>query len=276
MSTKLRMNFKAMAVLATLFSGLFSLSLAHGTVVQCGTATCSSGFDLVFNGNAAGGGELLYDATTGDISLNTAENSITGPGEVTQGGGIMWTMGDGSTLSVGSLSGNADPILIFAIGATTQGTGSTFGFNFDLPIAIAGPINASSSLSYSLTAGGPGSTALIQPLNTKVAIASEVDTDNGLGVLNKGVDVGDAFSYTPGTTDPLTANSQVFSATNQFTGNLAYDLMSVQIDFSLSSNSAVGLSGSVSQIPVPLPPAVWLFGSGLLGLVGIARRRKKA
>lgn len=25
--------------------------------------------------------------------------------------------------------------------------------------------------------------------------------------------------------------------------------------------------------PVPLPPAVWLFGSGLLGLVGIARRR---
>jgi hypothetical protein len=31
-------------------------------------------------------------------------------------------------------------------------------------------------------------------------------------------------------------------------------------------------SGSV----VPIPPAVWLFGSGLLGLVGIARRRKVA
>jgi hypothetical protein len=26
---------------------------------------------------------------------------------------------------------------------------------------------------------------------------------------------------------------------------------------------------------VPIPPAVWLFGSGLLGLVGIARRRRK-
>ena len=24
---------------------------------------------------------------------------------------------------------------------------------------------------------------------------------------------------------------------------------------------------------VPVPPAVWLFGSGLLGLVGIARRK---
>jgi len=26
--------------------------------------------------------------------------------------------------------------------------------------------------------------------------------------------------------------------------------------------------------PIPVPPAVWLFGSGLLGLVGIARRRR--
>lgn len=28
--------------------------------------------------------------------------------------------------------------------------------------------------------------------------------------------------------------------------------------------------------PIPLPAAVWLFGSGLLGLMGIARRKKKA
>ena len=27
---------------------------------------------------------------------------------------------------------------------------------------------------------------------------------------------------------------------------------------------------------VPLPAAVWLFGSGLLGLIGIARRKKLA
>ncbi|MHB8624346.1 MAG: VPLPA-CTERM sorting domain-containing protein [Sulfuricaulis sp.] len=39
------------------------------------------------------------------------------------------------------------------------------------------------------------------------------------------------------------------------------------------------LTGNVMQAsasPVPVPAAVWLFGSGLLGLVGVARRKKKA
>jgi hypothetical protein len=34
-------------------------------------------------------------------------------------------------------------------------------------------------------------------------------------------------------------------------------------------------SGSLNQVPsVPVPAAAWLFGSGLLGLVGVARRRR--
>ena len=46
-----------------------------------------------------------------------------------------------------------------------------------------------------------------------------------------------------------------------FNGN--FDIMSVHFD-------------SYVTAPVPVPAAVWLFGSGLLGLVGIARRKKKA
>ena len=42
-----------------------------------------------------------------------------------------------------------------------------------------------------------------------------------------------------------------------------------------SAFSHSGLAGvQISPSPVPLPAAVWLFGSGLLGLVGVAWRRK--
>ena len=42
-------------------------------------------------------------------------------------------------------------------------------------------------------------------------------------------------------------------------------------------NYKVHLEGFVNAPPeVPVPAAVWLFGSGLLGLVGVARRKKAA
>jgi hypothetical protein len=34
-------------------------------------------------------------------------------------------------------------------------------------------------------------------------------------------------------------------------------------------------ASTFSMTPVPVPAAVWLFGSGLLGLVGVARHKKK-
>jgi hypothetical protein len=39
---------------------------------------------------------------------------------------------------------------------------------------------------------------------------------------------------------------------------------------------AMNYVGGVAANPVPVPAAVWLFGSGLLGLVGVARSKKAA
>ena len=36
----------------------------------------------------------------------------------------------------------------------------------------------------------------------------------------------------------------------------------------------VTLTGDVTISAVPIPPAMWLFGSGLIGLIGICRRNK--
>ena len=46
------------------------------------------------------------------------------------------------------------------------------------------------------------------------------------------------------------------------------------------SGQSPGFNGVVSGVsgpaPVPVPAAVWLMGSGLIGLVGVARRRRRA
>ena len=51
------------------------------------------------------------------------------------------------------------------------------------------------------------------------------------------------------------------------------------VDVGANSYNVVFSNGTVVEVDVqviPVPAAVWLFGSGLLGLVGIARRKKAA
>ena len=49
----------------------------------------------------------------------------------------------------------------------------------------------------------------------------------------------------------------------------------LRISWTDSLNGA-GFGAEAVFSPVPIPAAVWLFGSGLLGLVGMARRKKAA
>ncbi|MEN8130922.1 MAG: hypothetical protein ABFS45_12165 [Pseudomonadota bacterium] len=55
---------------------------------------------------------------------------------------------------------------------------------------------------------------------------------------------------------------------------VAFDAMMGEDTFSLADEFQIQFSPSFENVVIPLPPAVWLFGSGLLGLVGIARQRK--
>ena len=61
------------------------------------------------------------------------------------------------------------------------------------------------------------------------------------------------------------------SADNSQIGSFAFTLMGGEINY---ISGVVDSFGSASAVPVPA--AVWLFGSGLLGLVGIARRKQAA
>jgi hypothetical protein len=76
-----------------------------------------------------------------------------------------------------------------------------------------------------------------------------------------------ADSQAPGTT------SELFGFTaNGSTGKLQSYLLGTA---SLSTTGTLTFTGNPSSA-VPLPAAVWLFGSGLMGLVGVSRRRKAA
>jgi hypothetical protein len=61
----------------------------------------------------------------------------------------------------------------------------------------------------------------------------------------------------------LPANAALIFAIDNYTTD--------ELSFSIS-----GTFDSGAQSAVPLPATVWLFGSGLLGLIGMARRKKVA
>ena len=80
------------------------------------------------------------------------------------------------------------------------------------------------------------------------------------------------FSWSANPTIPVTSDWDVTA-----TGNTA--LVSVNSAVILPTSSAFPgfqptFSGSLTAVPVPA--AVWLMGSGLLGLVGVARRRRRS
>jgi PEP-CTERM motif len=181
--------------------------------------------------------------------------------------------GDGAFAAVNSLSGNLDPILGFSLSASTGAVGKTFSFAFSMPIDLSGPIDANSSVSYSLTSLSAAG-AQITPLFGKLVVAQEVDTSiGGLAPLNKGVDVGGLFSFTGG---PLTNNSPVYTASNSFVGSLQYDLMSIVVSFALSPFSQVGISGFVQQVSaVPEPGSLALMVVGVMALALVRRKRSQ-
>ena len=89
--------------------------------------------------------------------------------------------------------------------------------------------------------------------NTNINMGSG-GTSNGVATLTCGTDcgLGDSFVLDYDATVPDDGSTNF--------GNVYY---------------AFHIEGTISEVAaIPVPAAVWLFGSGLLGLVGVARRKK--
>lgn len=174
-----------------------------------------------------------------------------------------------------TVSASYDPgsaIASFTIVNTTATQGTITGFAFNLPnngSGVSTVTNLSTALGWHL-------------LSSPIYTPNTIDTPMQLGHFDVGLGTGVNF----GGGFPLLGigQGQSLTFTLLFTGTGLNGLTTGSILAALSSgeslNEAFALrfqnttgGGSDVATPTPLPPAVWLLGSGLLGIMGFRNRR---
>jgi hypothetical protein len=159
-----------------------------------------------------------------------------------------------------------------------------FSFNTGIANAsLAGGIGITGNYTYD----GDLSDDTVLTLNSAIGTSGTFDFANvtfGLsGTINNG-----SFSFAPfspaGEANVLVIGGWQLDLTSlviidqtpslltlEGTGILSGNAGTTAATWSFSSQSALSYSMSIAAVPVPA--AVWLFGSGLIGLVGVARRK---
>jgi hypothetical protein len=207
--------------------------------------------------------------------------------------------GAGNPAAVTQYNGDAN----FSVGLGADGTLTGF---------LSAAASASQTVVWGITSGaqvaasGPGSTVLIAsaPVGTSTVIGlsksilpsylagfgSDVTvlqskTANGFNATNDGV-IGEPSSSSGTNTtyygaginqgQALTASEGLYAVTNpkgtiSTSVGVAYDLGTLALS-GTGANLLLSFTGNGTSA-VPVPAAVWLLGSGLLGLAGIGRRR---
>lgn len=223
-----------------------------GLITGCTADTCT--WEISVDGKIMMSGMYTADTVTGDIILNNPV-SLTG---------------DGFSFYLSEMSGNLDPVLGFGLGATnTSGDLKNFAFAFSLPLGgLPTPISTKAQLGTTLTAFSAAGGSVFPILGSGTIVDSQDIKISPYLNDDKNVDIGAGLSVT-GKGGALNDEN----ATGSIISGGPYDLMSVTVAFGLTDQTGVGFSGFVEQVAVPVPAAAWLFGTGLLGLAGIARRK---
>ena len=203
------------------------------------------------------------------------------PGASANGWG-GWSRGDSGTIyaewdqftgapnpapvDVGS-SGTSSATLGWNAGTFAAGSGNLYNFSgteiFDIAVA-AGPANPSGSFQVALQTETWG---IVLEEDNEGNPLSPVTLD-GVQWDQKIVTYEDP-TY-PSTFGPVLLQEALFLWTlDELPGDGVFDFHLETGPHSSFAQAAV----DIGPAPVPVPAAVWLFGSGLLGMLGIARRR---
>jgi len=190
--------------------------------------------------------DLDVSAGTFDVRL-----SVSGLVAGTQGGSEVITLFNDTVLSVADVVFGAD--YAGGVSAPTFDVSVSGSLVLDHPTFIAGGLPAHSdvaTITFNILATGTSELALVSP-------GPENPWSYRTDVTGDGIP--DTVSYCITDVMPPGGTCEV-----QLPGDSG----------AIVRAEAMTLTGSSVNISaIPVPPAVWLFGSGLLGLVGIARRK---
>lgn len=245
------------------------------------------------SGNTAGSG-MAFTAnnefrvlTASGTSVNNGDKNVINGGETwTFTNGVLTGVG-GTTTNSGSGTGSTNrapitstltgfPVCAAAGSCATLQQNASF-LQADNPFSMIAPIKGSvAGNTFGPATDTMGSTSLT--INMPVIQTQWASGNYIIGADPNPATNGDVFSKGAGPGVTFTA---VLTPTSSTTG--AFDMHGsyrmtkdeVTVPGFHKNWTQWELKGTYNNVaPVPIPAAVWLFGSGLIGLVGIARRKK--
>jgi hypothetical protein len=272
-------TFVRLAVAGALITG------AHGAFAQALPSSNNADLWLFVSDQAAGttfaedtgislnsllpASDLTTAATTGPVAVGGTNIDLTASSALTSyidsantaGQSLEWAVegvqfNGSATKAVvknpGGAIGIASAALSFSsgVGQLQEGNLAQWAGSFQGDAQYLATTYAAGGKSYTFTAGT--TTTNVWGAQGTGNVGGSTDL-YGNGILQAGTGLGGVVSLFGATGGGTTGNLETYDLTDNLT------------------LSATGTLQSVA--PVPVPAAVWLFGSGLLGLIGVGRRR---
>lgn len=271
-----------MAALAV--GGAVAAAGAQAATVTMTSPTLGTASQLIFWVNDATNGTTFADVLTQSVGSMFTPPGTGAAGTVnTYTGSSSFTLGIGADSNLGTFISNAETASQTLQWGITAG--SSFGTGPGSNIMIATGTGASAnSDSYSIqkSALPQAVSALAVDVGNLVLSPTDGSGFNAtlIGVIGtpaskSGTNIG-YYGYFPDQSGlSLSQSATLYGITNQPTSTtygISYGLGTVALT---GSGASLALSFTGNGSAVPLPAAVWLLGSGLLGLAGVARRRER-
>lgn len=289
--------------LATLVKVCTAFALLAGLTQQAGAATISGGYNISGPGFSCkasdqGSGSLSDSSPECSSYITSGSFSVSGSGSATY-----------DTLRATASAGlsDLDPSGAYGSGSLLASATGSAQYSDSITIDIAGRTGDYVDLVFTTEMNGNAAATadsstyasvdatlrvIVNGYRVNVSRSTGSEGDPVFNDLNPGVvqiQLGSAFSVSSllqvtARIQALTAingmyNGDAFANFGNSAGITSFELFeagsNVAIDnWDLTSES--GAFGFYNAAAVPVPASIWLFGSGLLGLIGMARRKKAA